>query len=281
MTHISIAVVGFGRFGRMHALRLRDHPKFELQYVVDSQAEARAEADRLGFEALSHWADLPSHVSAAAVTTPPDTHADIASMLMRRGLHVLVEKPLATCERDIARLLATARETERILCTGHLERFNEKSIQLCAGDVVEFSRVARGANCGRHAVLDLLVHDLDLLAYWLDVPFDESIEVTASRSSDEEIEATCRLGGLAVRLRAAYGAPTSYASVLCGSDSPAAARLAPSCTPSNLSALYGQDALTRQYSAFHDRLNGLDSPIADGLAGSAAVRRALAILRTL
>lgn len=281
MGRVPIAVVGFGRFGRLHALKLRDHPLFELRCVVDTWAEARAQAKSLGLMVLSELAELSPDVSAAAVTTPPETHAEVASTLMRQGLHVLVEKPLATCESGIAQLLATSRETGRILCTGHVERFNSKRIQLCEGDLVEFRRTARGAHGGRHAVLDLLVHDLDLFAYWLNLPSEHEIQVTAVSVNDQEIDATCVLAGLPLRLRAAYGAPTSRASVLCGSASPAAPKLAESQAMSSPPAIYGDDALTRQYSAFHDRLRGLVSPIADGLAGSAAARRALAILNML
>ncbi len=281
MGRVPIAIVGFGRFGRLHALRLSTHPLFELRCVVDPRAEARAQAKSLAVTVLSELAELPPDVRAAAVTTPPETHAEIASTLMQRGLHVLVEKPLATCEADIAQLLATSRETGRILCTGHVERFNPKRIQLCEGDVIEFRRTARGAHGGRHAVLDLLVHDLDLFAYWLDLPFEHEIQVADVRLDDQEIDATCVLAGLPLRLRAAYGAPASRAFVLCGSASPAAAKLAGSRAPADRLGLYGEDALARQYSAFHDRLCGLVSPIADGLAGSAAARRALAILNML
>lgn len=281
MSRAPIAVIGFGRFGRIHALRLRDHPLFELRCIVDTRAEARAQAKSHGLMALGELAEVPPDVSAATVATPPETHAEIATALMRRGLHVLVEKPLATCEAGIAQLLAMARETGRILCTGHVERFDSKRIQLCEGDLVEFRRAARGTHGGRHAVLDLLVHDLDLFAYWLNLPFEHEIQVTAVRLDDEEIDATCVLAGLPLRLRAAYGAPASRTSVLCGSASPAASKLTESHALAGQFKLYGGDALTRQYSAFHDRLCGRASPIADGLAGSAAARRALAILNTL
>jgi len=281
MGRVPIAIVGFGRFGRLHALRLSTHPLFELRCVVDPRAEARAQAKSLALTVLSELAELPLDISTAAVTTPPETHAGIASTLMQRGLHVLVEKPLATCEADIARLLAISRETGRILCTGHVERFNPKRIQLCDGDLVEFRRTARGAHDGRHAVLDLLVHDLDLFAYWLDLPVEHEIQVTGVRLDDQKIDATCVLAGFPLRLRASYGTPASSAVVLCGAASPAATKLAGSDAPAARLELYGDDALTRQYSAFHDRLRGLVSPIADGLAGSAATRRALTILNML
>jgi predicted dehydrogenase len=281
MDRIAIAVIGFGRFGRLHALRLRDHPLFELRCVVDTRAEARVQAKNLGLTALGELAEVPPDVRAATVATPPETHAEIATTLMKRGLHVLVEKPLAACEADLVELLATSRETGRILCTGHVERFGSKRIQLCEGDLVEFHRAVRGVHGSRHAVLDLLVHDLDLFAYWLNLPFEHEIQVTAVRLDDGEIDATCVLAGLPLRLRAAYGAPASRASVLCGSASPAATRLTESHALVDRLKLYGEDALTRQYSAFHDRLRGLASPIADGMAGSAAARRALAILSML
>ncbi len=237
----------------------------------------------LGFEALSHWADLPSHVSAGsgddAARNPRGhrVHVDAtrASCLGREAVGDLRARVSRGCSPPRARRNGLCDGTSSSVSTRRA--FSSARATSSNSDGLPAAQTVAGmprSTCSVHATSTCWPTGSTC-------PSTKSIEVTASRSSDEEIEATCRLGGLAVRLRAAYGAPTSYALVLCGSDSPAAARLAPSCTPSNLSALYGQDALTRQYSAFHDRLNGLDSPIADGLAGSAAVRRALAILRTL
>ena len=281
MKPVPIAVMGFGRFGALHATSLIHHPRFHLRCVVDPDATARDRANSMGVEAVSNLAEIPTDVSAAAVVTPSDTHADVAIALMRRGMDVLVEKPLATSEPDIARLLAAARETGRVLCTGHVERFNATTIRMCEGEVVEFRRVSRGSCDARHAVLDLLVHDLDLFAYWLDVPKDGAIEVTAGRLDDREIEVACTIGGVPLRLRAGYGASATEAVVLCGAGSRVAAALARAADTRNPRALFGRDGLTRQYSAFHQRLCGLDAPIADGMAGSAAARRALAILRAL
>lgn len=281
MKPVPIAVVGFGRFGTKHAISLLHHLRFHLRCVVDPAVEARDRAKSMGIEAVSHLAEIPTDVSAAAVVTPSDTHAEVAVDLMRRGMDVLVEKPLATSEPDIARLLAAARDTGRVLCTGHVERFNDKTVRMCQGEMVEFRRVSRGSRDGRHAVLDLLVHDLDLFAYWLDVPKDGAIQVTAGRLGDREIEVACMVGGVPLRLRAGYGASATQAVVLCGAGSPAAATLTRAADARNPRALYGRDGLTRQYSAFHQRLCGLDAPIADGMAGSAAARRALAILRSL
>jgi predicted dehydrogenase len=281
MKSVPIAVVGFGRFGTLHALSLIHHPSFHLRCVVDPAVQARDRAKSMGIEAVGHLAEMPTDVRAAAIVTPSDTHVEVATSLMRRGIDVLVEKPLATSEPDIARLLATACETGRVLCTGHVERFNAKSIRMCQGEVVEFRRFSRSSCDGRHAVLDLLVHDLDLFAYWLDIPKDGAIQVTASRLEDRKIEVACLVGGVPLRLCGGYGASASQAVVLCGSASPAAAALAHATDLRAPSALYGRDGLTRQYSAFHQRLCGRDSPIADGMAGSAAARRALAILRAL
>ena len=97
---LSFAVVGLGRFGSIHARKLSNLPEFRLEAVVDCDPQTREAARALGLPAFASVSDLPARIQAATVATNAATHADVAIDLMRRGCHVLVEKPLATSLAD-------------------------------------------------------------------------------------------------------------------------------------------------------------------------------------
>lgn len=273
-----IVVVGFGRFGRVHAQRLRGHPAFELAGVVDPCPQARADAAALGLVAWPSIAQIASDVDAAAVVTPAHTHAEVAVALLYRGLHVLVEKPLATHEGEILQLLEAARRADRLLTTGHIERFNIGLLtppwtQLPSR--LSFCRQSTVHSDGRAVVLDLMVHDIDLAAHLLGLPGRVPFRVDQVTESADGVTAQVRLGAFAVELCARHGADVSLATVAW--DGPDAGEMRLSVPRRGDE----EDAMTRQYNAFHQRLSGRPAALADGHAGALAARRALAILAAL
>lgn len=287
MSRIPIAVVGFGRFGRMHAKCLVRHADFELVCVVDPSLEARNDAQAMGIEALPDAAGLPKHLRAATVATPSDTHAVVALDMLKRGLDILIEKPLATCEADISQILLTAQQSDRLVCTGHIERFGYLlgSAKRFAGQPVfaEFHRQSRASGQGKAAVLDLVVHDLDLAAYLFNISPGAPIEVSRARLGAMDIDVTVVIDNLVLRFYAAYGATHSRANVRLGASSSykmAHAKERPHPV-ARRPDMQGMDPLARQYSAFGLALRGHASPIADADAGAVAVRRALAILEAI
>lgn len=158
---IDVAVVGCGHMGRHHARIVAAHPECRLVAAVDLVPERAAEiAARWGAEARR---DVPD-VDAIVIATPASTHAALAGPLLARGSWVLVEKPLAATAVD-AHELASPR-----LGVGHVERFNP-AIR-AAGDLrpryIEARRLSPPSDRGRDVdvVLDLMVHDLDLVLAW-------------------------------------------------------------------------------------------------------------------
>lgn len=273
-----IVVVGFGRFGRIHAQRLMGHSAFELVGVVDHCPEARGDATARGLLAWASIEQIPPDTQAAAVVTPAHTHAQVAVALLYRGLHVLVEKPLATTEGEIAQLLEAARRTDRALSTGHIERFN-RSV-LCppwrqSPGQLRFHRQSTAGGDGRSAVLDLMVHDLDLAAHLLALPGAVAFRVGRVLEVADGVEACVQLGPCELALFARLGAEESLATL--SWDGPDAGALTLTVPRRDDE----EDAMTRQYHAFHQRLAGLPVHLADGHAGAMAVRRALAILAEL
>lgn len=273
-----IVVVGFGRFGRVHARRLKDHPAFELVAVVDPCAAARVDAERWGLVALPSIDQIAPQVDAAAVVTPAHTHAQVATALLYRGLHVLVEKPLATHEGEIEGLLEAAQRTGQILSTGHIERFNLALLRPPWQETpsrLRFFRQSTHRGNGRSAVLDLMVHDLDLAAHLLGQSGSTCFQVEAAHETVDTVSAQVRLGAINIEFAARHGADSSRAAL--SWDGPDAGEMQLSLPARD----HEQDALTRQYHAFHQRLAGQFSHLADGHAGALAARRALAILEAL
>ncbi|HEX5795400.1 MAG TPA: Gfo/Idh/MocA family oxidoreductase, partial [Geminicoccaceae bacterium] len=170
MTAIRTAVVGCGHFGRFHAEKYAALAGAELVAVVDRVPERAAEvAGRLGAVALDDPDALAGRVEAASVAVPTAEHFAVASRLLELGLHVLVEKPIASSLEEADALIALAAARARVLQVGHLERFNAALVALAdvlrAPLFIESHRLApfqpRGTDVD--VVLDLMVHDIDLI----------------------------------------------------------------------------------------------------------------------
>lgn len=170
MTAVRTAVVGCGHFGRFHARKYEAVEAADLVAVVDRDAAAaEALAGELGVEALTDVSALVGRVDAASVVVPTHDHATVAGALVDMGIHVMVEKPIASSVDDARRLIELARARDRILQVGHLERFNAALLALA--DVlgqpmfIESHRLAsfqpRGTDVD--VILDLMIHDIDLI----------------------------------------------------------------------------------------------------------------------
>ncbi|MEM6928797.1 MAG: Gfo/Idh/MocA family oxidoreductase [Myxococcota bacterium] len=157
-----MALLGCGAMGQRHAATVDRDPEARLAVVVDI-VEDRADALAHRFGAAVRT-DVPAGIDAAIVATPTSTHVDVARPLLERGIPCLVEKPLASTVR-------AARDLDVERCfVGHIERFNPALVQAGAlsPQVVVGRRVAppTGRSSDVDVVLDLMIHDLDLLLHW-------------------------------------------------------------------------------------------------------------------
>jgi predicted dehydrogenase len=169
---LRVAVVGVGAFGRHHARVYAELPGAELVAVADRDPAAAAEAAaRHGCAAVASARDLPADLDAVSVAVPTVSHAEVAVPLLRRGIGCLVEKPFAATLADGEAMLAAAAEGKATLAAGHIERFNP-AIAAVERDplrprFIEVNRIApfsfRSADVG--VVLDLMIHDLDLILH--------------------------------------------------------------------------------------------------------------------
>jgi predicted dehydrogenase len=170
MTRLRLAVIGVGHLGKEHARILAGLPDVELVGVADvNAAQAEAVALRCGTRAVADYRALLPQVDAAVVAVPTVHHHAVAAELLRRGVPVLVEKPLASDHAQAAELVDLARRNSTTLQVGHIERFNPAFEELARRPLrPKFVSCERhGAFTGRStdtgAVLDLMIHDLDLL----------------------------------------------------------------------------------------------------------------------
>ncbi len=168
--NLRVAVVGTGHLGRIHASLIGQLESVELTAVVDPDAaRCRQIANEFSTTPLRHHAELVGKVDAAIVAAPNFAHAEIGSELLANGIHVLMEKPLATSVNECDRLLNAATYGNRVLQVGHVERFNP-AFKAAAASVenpkyIEARRTsgypARSTDIG--VVLDLMIHDIDLV----------------------------------------------------------------------------------------------------------------------
>jgi predicted dehydrogenase len=163
-------VIGAGGLGFHHVRILRDlqGPAF-AGFFDANQARAAHVAGELGVAAFPTLEALLDEVDAVTIVVPTPAHFDVARQVLARGIHALIEKPIATTLEEADGMLALARANGAIVQTGHVERFN-RAIRAAlpyvdAPRFIESDRLApfnpRGADVA--VVLDLMIHDIDLV----------------------------------------------------------------------------------------------------------------------
>jgi predicted dehydrogenase len=183
-TRLPVGVVGVGALGQHHARHLARLSDVRLVgiYDIDSSRSAQIAAEQ-GTTAFHTLDDLLARVEAVTVAVPTPAHADVGLRALERGIPVLMEKPLAATVEEADSLVATARRRGVQLQVGHIERYNRAlraaEPYLDGPRYVESLRLAsfqpRGTDVA--VVLDLMIHDLDLV---LHLTGSEATEVRAS-----------------------------------------------------------------------------------------------------
>src|SRR5271167_4897547 len=170
VVELRAAVIGAGRLGTLHARKYSAIAGIKLAHVVDIDAErAGALAKEVGAAPLADYRKLAGKVDLVTVASPGVTHHEIASAMLKAGIDVLLEKPMAETLVQARDLAALASASGRILQIGHLERFNPAVVHLHSivknPRFVECHRLAPFTERGTDVdvVLDLMVHDLDVL----------------------------------------------------------------------------------------------------------------------
>jgi len=171
MARIPVAVIGVGHLGSRHARIYSELPGAELVAVADVNAErAQAVAGERGCEAATDYRALLTRIRAASVAVPTSMHREITLAVVEAGIDVLVEKPMATSLSEGREMVNAARRTGRVLAVGHTERYNPVvEALLLASSAPRFIEVHRLGSFSPRSldidvVLDLMIHDLDVVA---------------------------------------------------------------------------------------------------------------------
>src|SRR5271163_4233716 len=187
---LRIGVIGVGVMGSNHARVLSELPGVKLVGIADPDRKRRdIVSNALGCAVFNDAEALMQHgVDAVTIAAPTHLHRDIATACATRGIHVLVEKPIASTVEESRTIVAAARRAGVTLMVGHVERFNPavESIKraLKGEDIlsIAITRVGpfppRMSNVG--VVIDLAVHDIDLIRWFTE---SDIVEVQPQLSS--------------------------------------------------------------------------------------------------
>lgn len=199
-----VAVLGVGSLGKEHARIYSEMARagmIQFVGVFDLNSEsARQHAARFGVTAFPDLSTALSAADAVSVVTPTSTHFAIAKAALKAGRHVLVEKPMTSTAHEASELVSLAQADRLVLQVGHVERFNPvyQYLEEAATDprFIECHRLspfpARSTDIG--VVLDLMIHDLDIVLAFVKAPLVsvEAVGIPVLSASEDIANARLR-----------------------------------------------------------------------------------------
>ncbi len=181
---LKTGVFGVGSLGQWHARIYSELESADLIGVHDvNHDRAKEIAERYDTKAFDSVSELASCIEAASVVVPTDKHMEVFDCLVEHGLHMLMEKPIAATTAEAESMVNTAKDKGIILQVGHVERFNPVidflDEQLTSPRFIEAIRLSpypppreghkpRGTEVS--VVLDLMIHDLDIILHLVRSP---------------------------------------------------------------------------------------------------------------
>ncbi|BAT71716.1 oxidoreductase [Thermosulfidibacter takaii ABI70S6] len=181
---VRAGVIGVGRMGEYHCGAYTEIHYVDLVGVADTNEERlKVISERYDVPGYTDYRELLDKVDVVSVAVPTAFHYEVATECMRRGVHVLVEKPIAYSLEEAERMFEIAKENKVVLCVGHVERFNGAVQELM--NIVENPLLIESRRLGPFSprvasdsvVLDLMIHDIDIV-------------LRLARSEVSEIDAT-------------------------------------------------------------------------------------------
>jgi predicted dehydrogenase len=170
MNKLPVGVIGVGHLGKIHASLYRDIKPAELVGIYDTdQDKAKKVAGDLNINAYQDIDELLDKTEAINIVTPTSSHYGIAKRALDHNCHLFVEKPIMASEQEAEEIISIAREKDKLIQVGHIERFNPAVLALSDVSLkplfIESHRLAsfnpRGTDVA--VILDLMIHDLDLI----------------------------------------------------------------------------------------------------------------------
>ena len=179
---IKAAVIGVGYLGALHAKKYQQIAFADLVGVFDEDSDrSRAVAAEIGCSSFASLEEALEASEAVSVAVPTLAHRDVGRAVLAAGRHLLMEKPLAASYAEGLELKELAERASLIVQVGHLERFNPVIVDVqrivTAPRFIECHRLSPfgGRGGDTSVVFDVMIHDLDLLAYLVGRPV-ESVE---------------------------------------------------------------------------------------------------------
>jgi len=169
---VRIGVIGVGNMGQRHCRVYSTLRRVQLVGVYDPNFElGRRVAQQYDITCYNDLDQLLAQVDAVSLVTPTPFHFDLAMQCLERGIHMLVEKPITKTVEQAEILTRATEQSELVVQVGHIERFNPTFLELknvlddVSPLVINFRRLSpyQGSNTDVDVVLDLMIHDLDLV----------------------------------------------------------------------------------------------------------------------
>ena len=189
-----IGVVGAGHLGKHHIKHLSNHKGVDFVGVFDTNEDSLKNiCDEFSVKPLQSLEELISLCEAVNIVTPTNTHFDIARKFLNQKKDVFIEKPLTNTVEEALSLINLAKKNECIVQVGHIERFNptiNKLKELVDNPhYIEIERLAPFQARGTEVpvVLDLMVHDIDLILEMVNSPL-ESIQASGAKMMSNSID---------------------------------------------------------------------------------------------
>ena len=189
-----IGVVGAGHLGKHHIKHLSNHKGVDFVGVFDTNEDSLKNiCDEFSVKPLQSLEELISLCEAVNIVTPTNTHFDIARKFLNQKKDVFIEKPLTNTVEEALSIINLAKTNECIVQVGHIERFNptiNKLKELVDNPhYIEIERLAPFQARGTEVpvVLDLMVHDIDLILEMVNSPL-ESIQASGAKMMSNSID---------------------------------------------------------------------------------------------
>ena len=189
-----IGVVGAGHLGKHHIKHLSNHNGVEFVGVFDINTESLKNiCSEFSVKALQSIEEIIFSCDAVHIVTPTNTHFDIAKKFLDHKKDVFIEKPITNTVEEASSLINLAKENECIIQVGHIERFNptiNKLKELVDNPhYIEIERLAPFQARGTEVpvVLDLMVHDIDLILEMVDSPL-ENVQASGAKMMSNTID---------------------------------------------------------------------------------------------
>jgi len=306
---IRTGVVGVGSLGQHHARKYALIPDAELTGVFDvNREQAEALANELGCTAFDDLTAFAEAVDATSVAVPTDLHRKIAGELLEAGIHLLVEKPIASTTAEAEELVELAQSANLILQVGHIERFNPVLSALdnleSAPKFIEATRLApyppprdgalpRGTEVS--VVLDLMIHDIEIILHLVKSPIKEIRAVGVPVLSPSEDISNVRLSfenGCVADITASRISADrlrkirlffdhAYVSLDYQEQTGEIQRVGPTGILREEIGIIPGDALERELASFVDCVKHHNEPLVTGERASEALRLATQITRIM